>query len=701
MSSAGQTSLTPSAGPRWLSVPCFMCTNQCGLRVCVEDNKVTKIEGWSGHPRSQGKICIKARQIPDYLTHKDRLKYPVKKTKGGWQRISWDEALDTIATRWLEAKEKYGPASGGVFLGEPGCFQVETSWHMAWRFCDVYGTPNRFDPADLCGFSTWMGQIATVGYMIEPDVDNSDCVVIWATNPSESDHVVASKALAAQKKGGKLVVIDPRRIPLAKRADMHITPNPGTDAYMALAAINIIIQEELYDKEFVNNYTVGFDKLKEHVKSYTAEEAERICGVPAEQVKAFARLFATSKSACIRTYFRLSFQVNGFQNYRILSILSAITGNIDVPGGELQFGYSTGMKPTKSVRLPELMGDVKCVGVEKYPLYAKVFPGFKEGSMVNWGDLVLNEPQVLRNLLVVGSNPAVTWPNTPKVRKALSKLDFLAVMDVVMTPTTELAQIVVPATTMFEKPNFTTYHGEFMGRPVVPPYGEAKSECQFWCELGRRMGYEQYFPWKNDEEAFNYFYEPVTIKSILEQHPDGFMNYNMMPGERRYRKEGFPTATGKCELYSEMLEQLGIAPLPSFLEPTESPRKTPEVFNDYPVFLNTGHRDVEWWHSMFRHLDGLRRRMPEPLAEIHPETAAKYGVVDGELMNIETTMGNINMRAKVTEDIKPNVVSIPHGWHDPLYNVLTDDHRLDPVSGFPELTGWLCRVRATNGKASS
>jgi len=693
MTTERQSKLALSPEPQWVPVPCFMCTNQCGLLACVEDGKVTQIKGWPDHPRSKGGTCVKGRAIPEYIYHKDRLKYPMKKVNGDWQRISWDEALDTIAEKWKAAREQYGPQSCGVIIGEPACLTMETGWFLGWRLCDVFGTPVRLEALDLCGASTWMAQLATFGHLVEPDMENSDCIVVWATNPHASDPVGGVMQIqAAQKKGAKLVVIDPRRTPFAKRADMHIRPWPGTDGYLALALINFIIAEKLYDSEFVENHTVGFEQLAEHVKPFTPKEAERVTGVPSKDIEKLARLFATSKSACIRTYFRLGWMPDGFQNYRSLSILSALTGNLDLPGGEALFGFAK-FVPSRPVRLPELMEGPKWVGQKERPLYSKLLTAFKDGQMMNWGDLVLNEPKQLRNMIVVGTNPAVTWPNTPKLRKAFSSLDFMVSMDVVMTPTNEMADIILPATTAFERLNFSTYHGEFIGRQLVEPYGEAKSEGEFWCELGRRMGYEEYFPWKNDDETFNYFFEPLTIGQLLEEKPDGYLNNNLLPGEQRYKKEGFPTASGKVELYSEMLEQLGYDALPTYNGPTVNPLSTPEVFKEYPVHLNTGHREVEWWHSMFRHVEGLRKRVPDPMAEIHPDTAAKYGIRDGELMTIDSTIGSIDILAKITEDIIPEMVSVPHGWWEPRYNDLTDDVHLDRITGFPEYTGLLCRIR--------
>ena len=681
---------------QFVTIPCGMCHNHCGINVHVENGKIVGVKGWDNHPHSQGRICIKARQIPEHVYHDSRLKYPMRTENGKWQRISWDEALDTIARKLSESKERNGATSLGVLCGDPVCLAAELGMGLIWRFCDVYGTPARFHAGDMCYLPLMLAQVVTLGFPHEPDVENSNCIIVWADNPQETYHVIHSKILNARKRGAKLIIIDPRRIPLTKQADIHIQPRPGTDGILLLAMINIIISEHLYDREFVENWTVGFEKLAEHVKQYTPEEAERVSGVAAEDIKKIARIYATTKPACIHLGFKIPQCQCGFQSSRSLAILSAITGNIQVPGGELKWFYL----PTRSAGLPELMGDLKHPAADRYPIYSAFLSGAIEGCMINWGDLVLNEPQQLRNMIISGANPAVTWPNSAKVRRALDKLDFLVVMDIFMTETAKMADIVLPACTFLEKLSLTLWRGRFLRRPVIEPQWESWPDFRFWLELARRMGHEQYFPWKSDEEIIDYVYEPseLTVNKILEAYPTGFIHTQTMPGEQQYKREGFLTASGKIELYSELLEKMGHEPLPTYTEPRESPISTPELFKEFPLTLTTGTREIEWYHSGHRHLDELRRRNPQPMAQIHPDTAAKYGISDGEPMLVETKIGSLQINARVTDEIMPGMISVPHAWTKAPANMLTDDMPADPVSGFPALTALLCRV---SGKTSA
>ena len=692
MSAGNSTSL--SAQQRWVTIPCGMCHNGCGIKVRVENGKVVEVKGWPEHPYSRGKICIKALQIPEHVHHDSRLKYPLRRNNGSWQRISWDEALDTIAGKLKESKERYGAASLGVLCGDPVELAVELGAGLAWRFCDVYGTPSRFRAADMCYLPLAMAQMMTLGSSYEPDVENSNCIIVWADNPQETYHVVYSKILNARKRGAKLIVIDPKRISLTKYADMHIRPRLGTDGMILLAMMNVIISEQLYDREFVQNWTTGFDKLAEHVRQYTPEKAESISGVAAEAIRMLARLYATTKPASIQYGFKLHQCQCGFQNSRSLAILSAITGNIQVPGGDWQWFNLN----KRSTRLPKLMAGIKHPTAARNPVYT-VMPYFGDGCMTNWGDLVLNEPQQLRNMIVMGANPALTWPNTVKVRKALDKLDFLVVLDVMMTATAQMADIVLPACTFIEKMAPIQWRGWFLRRPVIEPLWESWPDYKFWLELARRLGYEQHFPWKNDEEICDYFFERsgLTVKKILETYPEGYIHLQTIPGEQQYKREGFRTPSGKVELYSSLLEKAGHDPLPTYLEPQQSPLSTPELFKEFPLILTTGTREIEYYHSEQRHLSTLHRRNPEPVAQIHPDTAVKYGISDGEPMMVETKIGSLEIKARVTDDILPGMISVPHGWNDAPENMLTDDMPADPISGYPALTALLCRVR---GKTS-
>ena len=691
-----------SAGERRVvKTTCGMCFLYCGINVYVEDGRITRVEGMPECPSNRGGICVKGRNAVDQVYSDERLKYPMKRENGSWKRISWDEALDAIVTKLRESKEKYGATSLAVFAGDPVGTQERLGWDMIWRFCDVYGAPSRFMDGHICANIRYRAYFVTFGKMMAFDVENSKCIILWAGNPHKSTPTHVAHYNTAIERGAKLIVIDPRRIPFAKRADIHIQPRPGTDGALALAMLNIIISEGLYDREFVENWTVGFDKLAEHVKHYPAEWAERITGVAAEDIKKIARIYATTKPACIRSGVGTLDQCAcGFHNARSLSILQAITGNIDTPGGWVRASSGVHERPA---RLPEKMAGMKLTGADKYPIFHEAGGHvFNEGCMVDWPNLILvGKPYSVKTMIVSGANPVVTWPNSMKVKQALEKLDFLVVMDVFMTPTAKMADIVLPACTFLERLFLCRiYETEcipmvMLNKPVIEPLWESWSDCRFWLELAKRMGYEEYFPWKSDEEALDYFLHPsgLTVKYLRDEHPTGIIYGKLNYDE--YKEKGMRTPSGKIELYSEELERLGYDPLPTYREPPESPISTPELAKEYPLVLTTGARELEWWHSQHRNLPGLRRRNPEPTAEIHPDTARKYGIGDGEPMIVETERGSLEVKARVTEDIIPELVSLGHTWPEASENILTDDTPADPISGYPAFKALLCKVRTT------
>ena len=674
---------------------CGMCIEECGINVSVENGKVTRIKGMPEHPYSRGATCIKGRSIPEHVHHKDRLKYPLKKENSDWQRISWDEALDTIAGKLKEGREKYGPTSLDVLSGDPTAVAETTGWNLMWRFADVYGTPNRHVVDDLCAAAEFHGEVVSYGKrcQCDPNMDQySNCVFVIGANPHKSAPNVAARIQKAKKRGAKLIVVDPRRTALAKKADIYAQIRPATDGAFLLAMLNTIITEDLFDKGFVENWTTGFGRLAEHVKQFPAEWAEPITGVPAETIKEIARMYATTKPAATHWGLMVAKQQCGFQNFRSLAILWGITGNLDVKGGNVR--RSTGVH-LRNHRLLDKMGDMKGINTDKYPLYDQIGPvKMALGTCVNWGDLILEgKPYQVRNMIISAANPLVTWPNTTKLNRALDELDFLVVMDCFMTETARKANIVLPAAVFLERPHISfVLRYTMLNKAVLSPPYECWSDCKFWLQLAKKMDYEEYFPWNSDEEVLDYFMAPsgLTIKYLRDEHPTGIIPTKEHYGE--YEKFGsFRTPSGKVELYSEQLENMGICPLPIYREPPLSPVNTPEIAEEYPLSLISGVRETEFWHSQYHNIPKLIERCPEPRAEIHPDTAAKFGIDDGEPITVETRTGSMDLKADVTADIMPDVVSITHGWAG--QNALIDDTPADPDSGYAPYTGISCRLR--------
>lgn len=688
---------TPASKCQLIKSDCILCVSGCGINAYVEDGKLVKVEGMPEHPLNKGRLCPRGENLVEFANAPDRVKYPMKKVNGQWQRISWDEALDTIARKLTEIKERYGAHALTIFGGSMAVENIELA-AFTQRFKGAFGTPNLISVESFCFRIRVVAHLLTYGRFTSEDPEFAKCILLWGNNPDESRWMWADMMRDAVHEGRlKLIAIDPRRTPLAKEG-IHLQIRPGTDIALGLGMLNVIISEELYDREFVENWSTGFDELKKHVRAYTPEKVEEITWVPAPDIRKVARIYATTKPACIVPgTCSLAHSGSALQAERLLCILQAVTGNVDVKGGWAM----TPLPRLSDLRVPV---EEEPVGAAQFPVFYKTWgKAVPYGQSMCWADQVLTEkPYPIKALIVVGGNPALTMPESKKTVEAIKKLELVVVMNPFMTETAELADIVLPACTFLEKMGLGMVYAINAGLPyillrkqVCDPPGEAWADWKFWTELARRMGLGKYFPWNTDEEVVAHLLEPsgITLQQLKED-PCGIYydkkNYNAR------ETFGFRTPSKKVELYSNALKEAGFDAIPAHHEPGQSPISTPELAKKYPLILITGARMREYTHSQLRSMTQMRRRAPEPLAEIHPTTARDHGIIDGEMIFVETRKGRIKMKARVTADIAPRVVSIPHGWAQANANILTDVQERDPVSGYPMLKGLLCRIAKAN-----
>ena len=545
--------------------------------------------------------------------------------------------------------------------------------------------------------------LATYGFISYPDYEHPpSCIVIWGANPSATEFPEGIRISQAVKNGSKLVVIDPAETAFAQKAEIWIKPRPCSDLALALGITNVIINENLYDREFVDRWTVGFDKIKAHVQDYTPEKLAEITWVPAEQIKEVARFYANNKPACIYCGNGGDNNINNYQFNRAVAILRAITGNIGKPGGEIGLAFP-GIEPKDSHELhqnnavpPEKRA--KRIGAEEkvLPNYFSALPQKLIKAMLT------SEPYPIRSAYVQGGSLLQTYSNVQEVCKALKSLDFLAIADFFMTPTAELADIVLPAATYMEIDSLR----QAFGAPVlsviqkVAQVGECRSDYQILSELGKRLGLGNYF-WESDQQVLDFVLKPIGLSF------DDFRKIGIIAGSKQYRKyerEGFTTPSGKVELYSSQLGEWGFDPLPVYREPPESPLSEPELAKEYPlVFTNC--KIAPYIHSGGRQIKSLRDSHPEPLIAIHIKTASKLGIKEGDLIYIENKRGRIKHKATLSSKIDPRVVIAEHGWWFPEketdmhgwaesnLNILTDNN--PPYArelGSVTLRGILCKV---------
>jgi anaerobic selenocysteine-containing dehydrogenase len=655
----------------------------------LENGQLSAIEGDQDHPVSRGHICPKGRALPEMFRTPDRLRHPVGRVGSGtWEEVSWEDAFAVLSERLDGIRRKYGPEALAVHVGHAGVGKEFLPY--AERFCALYGTPNFSTCGSHCYESKSMANMVTFGKMPIGDYARSKCIVLWGKNPGSSAPSFVNEIGEARKRGCALIVIDPRRTRLAEQADLHLQLRPGTDGALALGLLHLIVREHLYDKDFVERWTVGFDALCHAVAAYPPEEIERITGIPAVRVRKAARLYASAPAACISLGVAVELSTNGFQAARGIAALQAITGNLDIAGGAVFLNEA----PLSDLQLMPGGGVKQAIGADEYPLFHKV----SRNAQANlYARAILEEkPYPLKGLVVAGSNPVLTWPNSRRVREALSRLEFLAVIDPVMTATARAAHLVLPCASFLGGHElWESSHISLEPRIGIAPKifndGGLPTHWEIWRELAVRMGHSDAFPWKTEEEAITFRLKALKLTyDDLRGMPEGYAYHRWTA--KKYEREGFNTDSGKVEIYSSLLEHHGYDPVPTYAEPVESPLSTPDVAAMFPLVLTTGARRLEYLHSRFRNVDSLRTRVPEPHVEIHPATAESLGVKDGDMVLVETLRGSIEVRAKRTPSILAGVISMPHGWDEANANVLTDDACLDPVSGFPGGRCLLARI---------
>lgn len=692
---------------------CRMCHGGCGVYVYVKDGRVAKIQGDPDCPINHGTLCSKGLASAELAYHPDRLLHPVRKVgskkSGKWERITWNEALDAIAERILHYRDKYGPES--IVFGYGTGRENEAA---IYRIANLLGSPNVLTAGHFCYGPRISTSIITMG--TNPIVEYEGfpkCIMMWGNNStiSNPDCYKGEPFSVALDAGAKLIVVDPRLTRPAARADVWLALRPGTDAALAYGMLNIIVNEGLYDKEFVENHTFGWEPFVKRVGEYTPDRVEEITWVPKEKIAEAARLFATSKPAAIQWGVAIEQQINCADNDRLLMFLMGLTGNIDAPGGQVlyktapivnvgQFGAHAMLPKEQAAK--RLGGDMFRLASRFAIIQPKVV----------WDAILEEEPYPVKMLFLISSNPVMTRANAKEVYRALEKVDFMANADFFLTPSAELADIVLPAATWLEMDyigDFWKRHGYILPRRKVVEIGECLSDHEMLNDLGKRIGQKDFW-WDTFEDGLDFILQPmgITWKDFRE------MDY--IRGEvkhYKYREVGFSTPTRKFELWSTTLEKLGYDPLPQHREVPESPVSAPELYREYPYILITGARQPGFFHSENRQVKTLRGLHKDPIVQIHPDTAAKEGITEDDWVVIESPRGKVRQRAHLFAGMDPRIVAtqhawwfpekkdVGHGWEESNINILTDNacEGMDPAMGASNIRTLLCRIHPENKEA--
>ncbi len=692
---------------------CEMCHSRCRVSVYSDNGRLVKIEEDPSDIRRDGifpptRACLRLRGSMEMLYHPDRVNFPRKRVgergEGKWQTIPWGQAFDEIAERLRGIKERYGAEALALTRGTG-----RTHMHYFGRFMSLFGSPNYMGQSTICYGPNCVVPAAIYGFPVRSRLPvgaaafgreeagggiSSKSLLIIGTVASQSILRLWKSLRDAKESGSKIIIVDPRRTQDAELADLWLQLRPGTDTALMMSMINVIIEERLYDKDFVEKWCYGFDKLTERARDYPPEKVAEITRVPAEKIREAARMYATNKPAFTLHGMGMEHLQDCIEAIQASYILVAITGNLDVAGGNYMPGPPE-IIGEPEINLYEMLSPEqksKQLGADRFKLMS--CPGYdliSENVKRLWGKtfchaislaaanaptvyraMLTDKPYPVRAAITAWSNPMITQANVKLVYKALKSLDFYVVLDWWMTPSAEIADYVLPPASWLERPFMYSVSGsdnsilcgEQALPSAIPGEYDHRTDYEILRELGIRLGQEEFWPWKTLEEAYDYQLSPLGI-SLKELMAKGGL-YSPPTEYKKYEKMGgFATPTGKVELYSTIFEKLGYDPLPRYEEPAETPISEPELAKEYPLMLITGGRFLWMYHSEHRQVDSVRKRHPHPLVQINPETASKLEIKNGDWVWIESPRGRIRMKCQYFEGIDPTVVHCEHGWWFP------------------------------------
>lgn len=716
----------------------------CGMACFVEAKIVDDTPVWIKPDRTAGypADCPRAGQAVEYFDHPDRLNYPMKRVgkrgEGKWQRISWDQAMDEIAGKLASIRDRFGPEAvqtlGGSYkgAGDSSC----------WRWTNLWGTPNILYQGKNCGEAELLAEWSTYGDQsiiskgVVPGV--TGCAILWGSAAVVDSNAGRKNLLAFKAAGGKLIAVDPRRTKLTDMADLWLQIRPGSDGALAYGMLNLIISEKLYDADFVRDWCIGFERLCEVVAPFTLERTAEITWIPAEKIAEAARMFATIKPGVIP--FGLGVAELGKGTTSAVfgrTYLRAITGNLDVPGGarfasppastrfreEMHWdklidhplrtrdNISAHIWPIAGIRglkaFRQAMEKVHPLGVGP-GIYQMVIAPSQLPKAILEGN-----PYPIKALIVQAGNPLTALGDSRPIYDALlsDNLELSVCMEHWMTPNSELADYVLPATDGLERPLLSNMWGFSdtwsATRRTVSPRHERRDDYQLWRELGNRLGQQGMWP-DTMEEWFDAILEPAGIThGELADQPVPWMSTDAEP--LRYRKTGFATNSGKVELASSLMAGFGYPDIPPYEEPAWSPISSPELFKDYPLVMTSGNSLKWYYRSQHRQLAKMRKQHDYARVTLHPDTAADLGLVAGQRVWVETPLGRVQQELHVDEGQLPGVAHAdshfwypekkgnnhdgPFGvWESNINAILPDGEGYSDYAGDCYMRGLICRL---------
>lgn len=782
---------------------CAQCSCFCPTLCHVKDGLFISVEPDEDHPMATA-LCPKGLAGPELVYNKQRLQYPMRRTKPkghsdpGWERISWDEVLDTIATKLNEIKAKFGAEAVVSARSGPGGSPMSEVWSWLLRLAHAFGTPNNIATTHICqwhrdhGSAYTYGKPGMMGTAGRAEFERTACILIWGVNVHATRNSLVPLIKRGLEQGAKLIVIDPRKTEIAAMADLWLQVCPGTDGALALSLINVMIEENLYDYDFVKDWTTApflvrsdtgnflrtsdltdggdpasyvvvdsvskepktyipgtilptdpvldstnifrlangeriecktaFRLLRELTSDYPPSRARQLTEIPEDKIKEAARILATTKPACWYSWNGIEANTNASQTNRALCILYSLTGNYDMPGGNV----IPPILPANPIDGHEFLSpeaEKKRLGFKERPLGPGGIASRSTQGYEVYRAILTGRPYPVKALLGFGGNLITSNAPITVAREAISRLDFHVQAELFLTPTAELADIVLPAASSWESWHVginiqsAEQRAYIQLRPaVVAPQHEAWPDVKIIFELAKRLGLGDKFWDGNIEAAFNYQLAPsnITVEQ-LRMNPGGISLHLPMAYQKYKKKDdasnflGFPTPSKRVEIYSSTFKEHGYAPLPTWKEPITFRFAQTDLAAKYPLILINA-KIIQYCHSQHRALPSLRKMVPHPFLEINPLKARELGCKDGDWVILKTPYGSITLQAKLTEGITYNVVCTQNGWwqacpelnlpgYDPYspkganVNLLYTDEEIDPISGSLPIKGYPCNVR--------
>lgn len=714
---------------------CASCDIACSVLAEVKQGRVVRIKS-SENPIFRDNICMKGIVAPRGFAHPDRILHPLRRVgergSGKWERVGWDEAMADIGTRLKAIIRAHGPESWAVSTSQ---WNTCTDHGMGRRIMNHIGSPNWISGVALCAGNTAAINRLTYGWYPMPDFTNTNCIVLMGHNPRRHSWVpVYNQIRRAQARGAKLIVTDPRKSSSAERADIWLPLKAGSDAAMMFGWLNVIIDEELYDKSFVDNWTVGFDELRGRIAEFPLDRVAHLTGCEPEAIAAAARMYANSGPSIIPWTPITDMQRNSTSAIRLQGILRSICGYLDVPGGETLQGFHPDIVSESELEMHEQLCETqkaKQLGSDTHPAFTyRGQAALREPMKKVWGIEYPNQvmgcymanpsatframagegPYPVKAFFALGNNTVMSFANMPLIVKAIMNQELVVVNEQFMTPTAQLADYILPGDSWLERPWIMDGFGwTSLNRPSqqgMEPPGEAKSTFEFWKRLAGALDRPEVVPWDTLEELYDYRLKGTGMS--FKEFSETYELYFDKPRFRKYEEVGFATPSGKVELKSSVLEDLGFGALPYF-------REDPPPNKDYPLMMFTGVREDEYFQTGHRHIPEMRRRKPEPVLFVSPGTAEEHDLAEGEWVTVENRTGAISIKVGIRESMPDGLVRIPHGWWKPEREqgidqlsgawdyadaqLCPDDtDYLDREQGIPHLKGIPCRILKQNSE---